>query len=103
MNEYQRVESQCFSRYAPTELNMFRLIHFSGRTSQQLNQWRNVCMYGAVVSALSVLSHPGPQDVTFLSIQEITLHHKDVARQHPHCAHFLFYDNVAMSDFSQQK
>lgn len=51
---------------------------------------------------MGLLSHPGPQDVTFLSIEEVTLHHNDVARQHPHSARFPFDDNVTMSDFSQQ-
>lgn len=52
MPESQRA---CYYRHAQIGLNMFQLIHFSLRASQQLNQWG---MYGAVVSVLSH-SHPG--------------------------------------------
>lgn len=40
------------------------------------------------------------QDVTFWSIQEVTLHHKAVARQPPPSVDILFmvYNNRAMSD-----
>lgn len=104
MNESQRVGRQCFSRHAQMGLNMFRLIHFSVRTSQQLNLWRNV--WSCCLCSLSTFPpRTDTQDVTFYSIEEVTLHHKDVARQHPRCSHFLFsvYDNTAVSDFSQKK
>ncbi|CAL8402231.1 unnamed protein product [Arctogadus glacialis] len=45
------------------------------------------------------------QDVTFYPIDEVTLHHKDVAGQLPPGVDILFRvdDNAAMSDSSQQK
>lgn len=68
-------------------------------------------MFGVAVCSLSVLSHPGPppqthtQDVTFLSIEEVTLHHKDAARQPSYSGHFPFsmYDGMSVSDCSHQQ
>lgn len=64
--------------------------------------------HSELLSRLALSTFPprtNSQNVTFLPIEEVTLHHKDVARQHPCRAHFLFsvYDNVAMSDLRQQK
>lgn len=61
-----------------------------------------------LLSVLSVFSQPEPthsQDVTFLSIEEVTLHQKGVARQPPCSADFLFseYDDLTVPDFSQHK
>lgn len=54
---------------------------------KQLNQRRNVWSR-CPCSLCTFPARTDAQDVTFYSIEEVTLHHKDVARQHPCCAHF---------------
>lgn len=99
MNEFEneRMKSQ------RVFIDMFQLnqVCFDKYISPKLhNNSISEGMYGV---ALFPTQNKNAQDVTFLSIEEVTLHHKDVARQHPHCALFVFnvYDNVAMSNFSQ--